>query len=298
MTVVEHGEPRPDPAEYVEQESGFHRRPDTNSPVALFVSPHLDDVAFSCGGALALFAERGWYTVLVTVFTRSIPEPIGFALACQTDKGIAPGTDYMALRREEDREFAARSGVGGVAWLGLPEAPHRGYSSAEALFSGIREGDEIWRDVADCLTSLLEVWKPKVVVVPQALGNHADHLQVVRAVDAILGPRNEVVWYRDTPYAAREPVAKPSPLLPNGLAEEALDVAETLHTKLHACAAYATQLGFQFGGEEAMQRTLADFAATEARRLGSPARFAEALLMPKAPGQPGVARLLRAGCPV
>ncbi|CAA9458930.1 MAG: hypothetical protein AVDCRST_MAG28-2850 [uncultured Rubrobacteraceae bacterium] len=77
-----------------------------------------------------------------------------------------------------------------------------------------------------------------------------------------------------------------------------MDFTGTLQTKLHACVAYATQLGFQFGGEEAMRRTLAGFAAAEARRLGSPAGSAEALLVPETPEQPGVARLLQAGSPI
>ncbi|WP_207955961.1 PIG-L deacetylase family protein [Rubrobacter marinus] len=87
-------------------------------PTALFVSPHLDDVAFSCGGALALLAREGWRTVLATVFTRSVPDPTGFALACQTDKGLPPEVDYMALRREEDREAARRLGAGSTSgWI-------------------------------------------------------------------------------------------------------------------------------------------------------------------------------------
>ena len=54
----------------------------------------------------------------------------------------------------------------------------------------------------------------------------------------------------------------------------------TLEVKLHACAAYATQLGFQFGGEQSMRELLVNFAADEARRLGSPSPAAETFLLP------------------
>lgn len=273
------GESRPGPAGYVQHESGFYRPAEDRTPTALFVSPHLDDAAFSCGGTMALLAQRGWYTVLATVFTRSVDEPTGFALECQLDKGLPADADYMALRREEDRLFAERVGVGRVVWLDLPEAPHRGYASAPALFSGILEGDEVWREVASRLAGLLDTPAPDLVFAPQAFGNHADHLQVVRAVLELDEP-SPVVWYRDAPYAAREPGARPSPLLPDGLAETTVDVAGTRHIKLHACAAYTTQLGFQFGGEEGMRKTLAGFAADEARRLGSPTTAVETLLLP------------------
>ena len=253
----------------------------SRNPVALFVSPHLDDVAFSCGGTLALLARKGWKTVLATAFTRSVPDPTGFALACQLDKGLSPEVDYMALRREEDHEAARCLGAGETVHLDLPEAPHRGYGSAPEMFAGVLEGDEAWRNVAGLLEDLLRAHAPDVLFAPQALGHHADHLQVVRAVlelDEV--PGCEVAWYRDAPYATRNPGSRPSPLLPDGLPEVAVDVAATLGAKLAACAAYTTQLGFQFGGEENMREALSAFAAAEAHRLGMKTTSAEAALFP------------------
>ena len=253
----------------------------SNKPTALFVSPHLDDVAFSCGATLALLARNGWHTVLATVFTQSVPDPVGFALACQTDKGLAPEVDYMALRREEDRGAAEHMGVGEHVWLDLPEAPHRGYCSAAAMFAGVPEEDEVWREVTEDLEGLLDAHVPDVVFAPQALGAHADHLQVVRAVRE-LPAAPQVAWYRDAPYATRNPGSLPSPLLPEGLVEGAVDITETLDAKLRACAAYASQLGFQFGGEGGMRETLSGFAAAEARRLGlASGTAAEALMLPR-----------------
>jgi LmbE family N-acetylglucosaminyl deacetylase len=84
-------------------------------PVALALSPHLDDAAFSCGGTLALLARRGWQVVLCTVFTASVDNPTGFALACQADKGVGPEIDYIgALLRSlaPDLLFAPQA-IGG-----------------------------------------------------------------------------------------------------------------------------------------------------------------------------------------
>lgn len=234
---------------------------------ALFVSPHLDDVAFSCGGTLARIANKGWCTILATVFTRSVPNPEGFALRCQLDKGLPADVDYMALRREEDREFAERSGVHELVWLNHPEAPHRGYGSPPALFGDAPEGDGIWESVSRDLEKLITKYKPEVIFLPQALGGHVDHLQVIRAAAEFV-PAEKSLWYRDAPYAIRKPESQPSPLLPRGLVEIGLGVACSLETKLDACAAYSTQLGFQFGGEKEMRETLARFASEEARRMG------------------------------
>ena len=250
------------------------------SPTALFVSPHLDDVAFSCGGTLARLGVEGWRTVLATVFTKVVPDPSGFALECQLDKGLPPEADYMTMRREEDRLFAERVGVSELLWLDHPEAPHRGYGGAPAIFGDVLAEDGVWEILARDFEGLLGRYGPNLVFAPQALGGHVDHLHVVRALREA-APDEEVLWYRDTPYAIRRPDARPSPLLPTGLGELGADLGPYLRAKLDAVAAYETQLGFQFGGEAAMREALARFARREAGRTGGPGA-AEAFLVGEA----------------
>ncbi|RKH87917.1 PIG-L family deacetylase [Corallococcus sp. AB045] len=237
---------------------------------ALFVSPHLDDVAFSCGGTLAALKAKGWTVALVTVFTRSVPGPKGFALQCQTSKGLGPEVDYMALRRKEDRAFAACMGVDQVRWGDLEEAPHRGYASPEALFQPPRADDVIEAKVAKCLKSVLWDLKPDRVFVPQALGSHVDHVQVVRAAKGLGIPTNRILYYRDTPYAVRQPKAHPDAAVPQGLRPLAVDITEHLPKKVEGCVRYGTQLGFQFGGVDGLARTLTAFHRMEAQARGQP----------------------------
>jgi LmbE family N-acetylglucosaminyl deacetylase len=215
----------------------------------LAVSPHLDDAVFSVGATLAALADAGHEVTVLTCFTGSVHAPTGFALACQTDKGLPPDVDYMALRRDEDR---AATGVLGAAPLHLPllEAPHRGYDSPPALFAGVRADDLVWQDVVAALRPHeADLW-----LAPQGLGAHVDHLQVVHAV-AVL--RRPTLWWRDAPYALRSPGAAPSPALPAGLREVALP--EDRDRRATACARYVTQLGFQFGGEAGMRAALQDW---------------------------------------
>ncbi|WP_456872125.1 PIG-L deacetylase family protein [Geodermatophilus sp. SYSU D00766] len=235
------------------------------------VSPHLDDAAFSVGGTLAALADAGHAVTVVTCFTRSVPDPEGFALACQLDKGLPADVDYMALRREEDAAAMAVLGATPLH-LDLPEAPHRGYGSAAELFAGAHEDDDVWEDVRAALTGLPgDLW-----LAPQALGGHVDHLQVLRAV---AGTGRPVLWWRDAPYVLRDPAAVPGPDVPAGLA--ALELPQDLGRRADACGCYATQLGFQFGGADAMRAALAGLpevlmADAGARELalgtGSPAR--------------------------
>ncbi|GJD47603.1 2'-N-acetylparomamine deacetylase [Methylobacterium crusticola] len=247
-------------------------------PTALALSPHLDDAAFSCGGTLAQLAASGWRVVMATLLTATVPDPTGFALACQRDKGLGPEVDYMALRRDEDRAAAAHLGVAPVH-VALPEAPHRGYASAPELFGATRPDDGIADDLAALLRRLLADAAPRLVLAPQAVGGHVDHVQVVRALRAV-PPACPVLWWRDYPYTVRHP----DPQEPFGAAFAALpEVTVRLSpgeaaAKEAACAAYASQIGFQFGGAAGLAARLAAEEGRERFRLeGAGPELAESL---------------------
>lgn len=230
-------------------------------PTALALSPHLDDAAFSCGGLLALLADAGWTVCMATAFTATVLPAAGFALACQLDKGLSPEVDYMALRRAEDRDAAAILGVSDLRHLDLPEAPHRGYDSAPALFGAQREGDEAWRPLAKLVAALAAELRPALILAPQGLGGHVDHCQLIRAVLEAL-PSAPVAWYRDTPYAIRNPAAAPDPAVPR-LQESCVLLGPALDRKIAAACAYRSQVGFQFGGADAAHAALQRFALVE-----------------------------------
>ncbi|GAA4774289.1 PIG-L family deacetylase [Actinomycetospora chlora] len=221
------------------------------------VSPHLDDAVFSAGGTLARLAAAGHEVTVVTVFTGSVAAPTGFALACQTDKGLAPDVDYMALRRAEDAAALARLGVRGEH-LGLLEAPHRGYGSPAALFAGRRDDDRVAGPVADAVGPWLA--GADVVLGPQSVGDHVDH-RVVTAVVARAAETDRTAWWRDTPYAVRHPEATGAPQVSG--TDVAVDVTAVLTAKAEAAGAYASQVGFQFGGQEHVAPVLAELATRE-----------------------------------
>ncbi|MFC3124403.1 PIG-L deacetylase family protein [Pseudoroseomonas globiformis] len=232
-------------------------------PTALAISPHLDDAAFSAGGTLAWLAQQGWDVVVVTVFTATVPSPAGFALRCQTDKGLPTEADYMAIRRAEDEAAGAVLGAR-VLHLPLREAPHRGYQSPAALFGPLRADDRP-EPVAAALRLQLADYRPALILAPQALGGHVDHVLTVQALLSLsLSP--PVLWWQDFPYLRRaDTPRRPFSDFWNSLPECAppTDPAR----KHRACAAYATQLGYQFDGPEGLARALAETGGAEQMRL-------------------------------
>ncbi len=229
-------------------------------PTALFISPHLDDVAFSCGGTAALLHDEGWRTVMATVFTRTIHPATGFALACQLDKGLAPEIDYMALRRAEDQVAADLLGTE-PRWLDHPEAPHRGYHAAAALFGPILDHDDIVPELTASLARLRDELHPDLVFAPQGLGDHVDHRLVIVAAQTVFPPAT-LAFYRDTPYAIRNPQATHRVEMP-GLLGIVVEIGAALDRKVAASAAYASQIRFQFGGEAQLSAALRAFAEAE-----------------------------------
>ena len=232
-------------------------------PLALAISPHLDDAAFSAGGALARLAREGWEVVVATVFTATVPDPKGFALACQTDKGLPPEADYMAIRRAEDRTACAALRARPLH-LPLREAPHRGYASAAALFGGARSDDMAHIEAAEAIDPLLGDLRPDLILAPQAIGGHVDHVMTVRAIQ-LIDPSQPILWWRDFPYTSRaDTPRRPFEAMLSRFPETALPTDPA--ARHAACAAYATQLGYQFGGPAGLDRALAATGGQELAR--------------------------------
>ena len=219
------------------------------------ISPHLDDAAFSVGGLLASRARAGDRVTIVTCFTVNVAEPTGFALACQLDKGLGPEVDYMALRRAEDHAACAVIGATAVH-LPLLEAPHRGYASAPELFAARRDDDAMLAPLSKALADQITLLSPDLLLGPLAIGNHVDHWLVRDALETCGAP---ILLWEDWPYltrAADRRTDRPALVYPLNEADRAARIA--------MCAAYASQLGFQFGSLEAMETAV---RAVEAERL-------------------------------
>ena len=222
----------------------------------LALSPHLDDAVFSAGAALAARTDAGWRVVVATLLTGNVERPEGFALACQLDKGLGPEVDYMALRRAEDRRACALLGAEAVH-RPLLEAPHRGYESSAELFGPPHDGDPVVWPLVQALRAVMAEVEPDEVWAPRALGGHVDHVLLHRAVRAT-APPVPLRWWTDWPYADRPAPADPEAATVAGLTwvEEPVAPGQASR-KADACAAYASQLGFQFGGEDSLRARLA-----------------------------------------
>lgn len=208
----------------------------------LYVAPHPDDVALSCGGAVATEA-RGRAVTIVTVFAGQPAAESGAFARMQHERwGLGPD-EVAGRRRDEDRCAAAALGPSvEPVWLDELDAIYRDqrYDSDEMLFGKILDED---MPTIDRVAQALAALDPDELVVPLAVGQHVDHQIVLRAARR-LAARGTRVWaYADLPYALDRRAL--TPRLASGVAREVRLVQlddDAFERKCRAIDCYASQL--------------------------------------------------------
>jgi LmbE family N-acetylglucosaminyl deacetylase len=239
---------------------------------ALFVSPHLDDVALSCGGLVCRSAALAERPRIVTLFTLGpAPEDELTPLAHRLHEAWSAGAERSAdelwqARRDEDAAAAAELGAE-RAWLPFQDALYRGgqYASERELFGVIKAADlPLIERLAEDLTALWRGTARAVVYLPLAVGRHVDHQIAYALAEPLRRAGAPVLHYEDYPYSARpgdleQRIAELPPLAPR-----TIDVSPHLPRRLRAIAAYASQLPFIFADVGPWEETTRRFAAARA----------------------------------
>jgi LmbE family N-acetylglucosaminyl deacetylase len=174
----------------------------------IFLSPHLDDAVFSCGGLLSYLAGQGVPTKIVTIFSDQVSDPThltDYALSLHTR--WETGDVLRQTRQQEDTNACRLLGAEQVH-LGFFDCIYRTLpdgspvvTSDEELFVEIKPGEEaLVRQVADKLTGILS--GKNVCVCPLGLGHHIDHQITRKAVEQSQKP----LFYTDLPYGLTLPV--------------------------------------------------------------------------------------------
>lgn len=216
---------------------------------ALFLQPHYDDVALSCGATVARYARAGCAPALVTVFASEVVHAmVGDFAAWKHARWQLHDVDAVVdTRRREDAAAAQVLGAT-LRWLGLPDAIYRvgRYRSDAELYGPLREEEKaLASHLAQELKHLPEWREGNQVFVPLGVGSHVDH-QLVFEAGRCLAAFGVQVWaYEDLPYGIHSPEALDARLAQVGAAVGPaihLPAEETLLAKLEAVACYASQL--------------------------------------------------------
>jgi LmbE family N-acetylglucosaminyl deacetylase len=232
---------------------------------ALYLAPHLDDAALSCGGRIAQATAAGQTALVVTVMAGdpSFSGVSDYVESLHTRWQLAD--DAAARRRAED---AAACAILGADYLHLtvPDCIYRRHPEGGAAL--YLSDDDIFGDihpaelglVQQISAHLAELPSCRERFVPLAVGHHVDHILVRWAAESAWG---DLRYYEDYPYAqssaAVERVLSAEEVLWRSLVYK-LDAA-SLQRKTDAIAAFKSQLSTFFRDRADLDAQVRGFAA-------------------------------------
>lgn len=231
----------------------------------IFLSPHFDDVVYSCGGTLGVQVSAGLRPLVITVFAGAPAAPVElspFAANIHRRMGFRQNVqEVVAARRREDAE-ALDYLRADYLWLDYPDAIYRGnppYYTSTVTGGEVHPGDlEIDRDLAQNLVALHERLPDTVWYAPLGIGRHVDHQIVCSAVDRLVQRGANVKFYEDFPYVLSQGMLEARLQDFGGTLEPALvEMSDMLHLRQEAAAMYASQIDLNFdGGKEMMLKAM------------------------------------------
>ena len=230
----------------------------------IFLSPHLDDAVYSCGGTLAVQASCGLRPLVITIFS-GIPESnlslSPFAAHIHRKMGAdakMPVSSFVAARRQEDATALGYLEAD-YLWLDYSDAIYRGspayYQSEEQLIGGYVHPNDLWidKDLAEKLVALQDRLPDATWYAPLGVGRHVDHQIVCSAADRLLQLGSKVYFYEDFPYVLKDKALE-NRKQEVGISELRLvEMSEFLPVRQQAAAMYASQIEANFSNLEEMQ---------------------------------------------
>ncbi|QRN82940.1 PIG-L family deacetylase [Chloroflexota bacterium] len=234
----------------------------------IFISPHLDDVALSCGGLVWRLAKEGQQVSIWTLLAGDPPDEdySEFARANHQRWGISGG-EAIAMRRKEDQAACDRLGAAFRHFDLLDAIYRRDSRTGEAVVNNNDElfGKQPEPEMVSLMTELLSREAPAEaqLVLPLGLGGHIDHRLAATASESF---QRTAAFYLDFPYILNNfetPILKSGELqkIPAQLSEEALTAWQD------AVLCYVSQVGDFWTDEAETRLALRNYLAGGGGRL-------------------------------
>jgi len=238
----------------------------TNPMEWIYLSPHLDDVALSCGGLVWEQVQDGNKVSIWTICAGDPPTDTYSDFAKSFHERWGAVVWAVATRRAEDIVSCARLGavhrhfpIPDCIYRVDPQSGKPLYLSEEDLFGGLHPSEGF---LVERVRDLIREQLPTQVnlVCPLTIGRHVDHL-LTRAAAEQLGI---LLWYyADYPYIERLDARDMA--LFEGMESTLYPISEAgLQAWQDAVAAHASQISTFWLNEETMREAIRNYH----RRVG------------------------------
>jgi LmbE family N-acetylglucosaminyl deacetylase len=260
---------------------------------AIYLSPHLDDAALSCGGQIFLRTAASQRVLVVTI-TAGDPPPASVSEYAQSlHDRWALAADAVAARRTEDLAACRRLGADALHWA-VPDCIYRlhpvtgqpFYRSDVDIFDRLHPAEQtLVEDLATQLQGLPpagRIFAPLTAdhrVNVEHRGRHVDHQLTRLAAERTLG--NDLWYYEDYPYA-QEPGALDAILTADAGGWQAEVISLTpvaLTAKIEAILEFRSQLSTFWRDRTDLEQQVVAYAAQVGgervwKRSGRPSKIA------------------------
>ncbi len=234
---------------------------------AIYLSPHLDDAALSCGGQIFQETTNRAPILVVTPMagepTADVPLS-AFARALHQRWELA--RDAVRVRRAEDVVACQTLKADYLHWS-VPDCIYRTdpatgeprYPNWESIITTRHPADEA---VVDWLAARLrQLPAADQIYAPLTVGNHVDHRLTRLAAERVFG--ESLIYYEDYPYAA-EPEAVTAVLTPTPKQWQSTSFtlsATAVQSKIDAIWAYVSQRSSFFTTHDDLERKIEAYTA-------------------------------------
>lgn len=239
----------------------------------IYLSPHFDDVVYSCGGTIGIQANAGQSPLVITVFAGVPSAELKLSpFASEIHKIMGFGCDVEELITTRRREDASALDClhADYLWLDYLDAIYRGnpayYTHSRSVCGKINPAD-MWieKQLAQDLLMLHERLPDVTWYAPLGVGYHVDHQLVSSAMNHLIRCGVNVKLYEDFPYVGQKHILRRNVLqrrlreLGGNLKPVMVEISESMHLRLQAAEAYASQVELNFCSRELMHKAMKDY---------------------------------------
>lgn len=234
---------------------------------AIYLSPHLDDVALSCGGQVFQATSAGERVLIVTLTAGDPPQAAVSGYAQSLHDRWALLTDAVAARRAEDEAANAILGADTLHWS-LPDCIYRYHPTTGAPL--YVSDPDIFGDLHSAELPLVATLREQMATlpahrqlyVPLTIGHHVDH-QLTRLAAERAFSKTALAYYEDYPYA-QKPGALAAVIAAGDPTWQATTMPLTeaaIQAKIAAIAAFKSQFSTFFQDTADLERQIRTFTA-------------------------------------